>query len=189
MFDQKEDAFTRRPEARKITATQEEQMNNKQQSHPKKISAKLFCLTGAAAIFLMAPVSLLAGETPSLQEKVNINIQQACPSIAGLAADNKEVKEFTHALHAEKYLKGKSGFSAIPYTDDFTCAACHQGAKTAEEISGADKCERLTASIGAGGGAAEYKKQMHAVCMDCHKNMAKAGEKSGPSKCNECHGK
>ncbi|MFH1217141.1 MAG: cytochrome c3 family protein [Pseudomonadota bacterium] len=164
-------------------------MFNKQNSHPKKFSSKLLSLTGAAVFFLMAPVSLMAGDQTALPEKVNINIQQACPSIAGLDADKKEVKEFSHALHAEKYLKGKSAASGLAYTDEFTCVACHQGAKSAEEITGADKCERLTAAITAGGGAGEYKKQMHAMCMDCHKNMAKAGETTGPSKCNECHGK
>ncbi|MFZ5760091.1 MAG: cytochrome c3 family protein [Thermodesulfobacteriota bacterium] len=150
---------------------------------------QLTSLAAAAALFLALPVAATAGEQQSVADKLPINIQQTCPTIAGLAADSKEVMEFTHALHAEKYLKGKSAFSAIPYSDDFTCAACHLGAKTVADISGKDKCERLAESLEAGGGAAEYKKQMHAICMDCHKNMAKANEATGPVKCGDCHGK
>ncbi|RJX36270.1 MAG: hypothetical protein C4531_00160 [Desulfurivibrio sp.] len=147
----------------------------------------LFGSCCALALLLSLPAQLPAAELP---EKTTINVQTSCSQIAGLDPDKKEVKEFSHKLHAEKYLSGKSAFSAHPYTDAFTCAACHVGAKSAEEITGADKCERLTAAVEQGGGPKKYKEMMHAICQNCHKNMQKAGEsKSGPTKCNECHGK
>lgn len=147
----------------------------------------------AVALLLTLPAQLMASEgnsTGQIPEKITINVQASCPQIAGLDADKKEVKEFDHKLHAEQYLIGKSAFATHPYTDAFTCAACHTGAQSAEEIVGADKCERLNTSIEKAGGPKKYKEMMHAICQDCHKNMKKAGEsKPGPTKCNECHGK
>jgi len=146
----------------------------------------------AVAILLTLPGQLMAGEAnPAGQvpEKITINVHATCPQIADLEPDKKEVKEFSHKLHAEKYLIGKSAFAANPYTDEFTCVACHAGAQSGEAITSADKCDRLTAAIQAGGGPKKYKQMMHGICQDCHKNLQKAGEtKSGPTKCNECHG-
>jgi len=147
----------------------------------------------AVAMLLTLPAQLVAGETNptgSIPEKITINVQASCPQMAGLEPDKKEVKEFSHKLHAEKYLIGKSAYAPRPYTDAFTCAACHGGVQSAEAITGADKCQRLTAAIDKEGGPKKYKQIMHAMCQDCHKNIQKAGEsKSGPTKCIECHGK
>lgn len=147
----------------------------------------------AVAILLTLPADpAAAGEANpagQMPEKITINVQASCPQIADLDPDKKQVKEFSHKLHAEKYLLGKSAFAAHPYTDAFTCAACHAGAQSSEAITGADKCQRLTEAIKAGGGPKKYKETMHAICQNCHKNMQKAGEKKpGPTKCNECHG-
>ncbi|MBU0965332.1 MAG: cytochrome c family protein [Proteobacteria bacterium] len=166
---------------------------NKKSAHKKYSLRNLLGSACAVAMLLALPVQLLAGEaTPpgQIPEKITINVQTSCPQIADLDQDKKEVKEFSHKLHAEKYLLGKSAFAAHPYTDAFTCAACHTGAESPEAITGADKCERLTAAIEKEGGPKKYKEMMHAVCQNCHKNMQKAGEsKSGPAKCNECHSK
>jgi hypothetical protein len=147
----------------------------------------------AAAVLLTLPAGLSAGEqkqAAGMAEKVTINIQASCPQIAGLDPDKKEMKEFSHKLHAEKYLLGRSAFAANPYSDEFTCVACHAGAKSKEELLAADKCERLTAAVEAGGGPKNYKQTMHAICQECHKKLEKAGEKAaGPTKCAECHGK
>jgi len=143
----------------------------------------------AVAMLLALPAQLVAGEG-QIPEKITINVQASCPQIAGLDQDKKEVKEFSHKLHAEKYLIGKSAYAAYPYTDAFTCAACHIGAQSPEMIINADKCERLTAAIDKEGRPKKYKQMMHSICQKCHKNMQKAGEsKTGPTKCNECHGK
>lgn len=145
-------------------------------------------VAGAAAFFLALPNALLADEVKQgIPEKIEINIQAVCPEIQGLDADKKKVSNFSHALHAEKYLLGKSSYHAIPYTDDFTCAACHNGATKTEEILEAERCGRVGAAIEADGGGKDYKKQMHSMCIDCHKGMNKAGETTGPTKCNDCH--
>jgi hypothetical protein len=156
----------------------------------KKFSLRTVLGSACAAAMLFAlPAQLMAGEG-QIPEKISINVQTDCPQIAGLDQDKKEVKEFSHKLHAEKYLLGQSAYAAHPYTDAFTCAACHVGAQSPEMISKADKCARLTAAIDQEGGPQKYKEMMHAICQNCHKNMKKAGEsKSGPTKCNECHGK
>lgn len=166
---------------------------NKNPAHKKYTLRTMIGSACAVAMLLSLPANLAAGEenpTGQMPEKITINVQASCPQIADLEPDKKEVKEFSHKLHAEKYLIGKSAFAAHPYTDEFTCAACHAGDQSSEAITGADKCERLTAAIQAGGGPKKYKQIMHVICQDCHKNMEKAGEsKSGQTtKCKECHG-
>lgn len=165
-------------------------------TNPVRRQKKMYRLIGtvaAAAMLLTLPAGLSAGEekqAAAMTEKVTINIQASCPQIAGLEQDKKEVKEFSHKLHAEKYLPGRSAFAASPYSDEFTCVACHTGAQSKEGLLAADKCERLTAAVEAGGGPKNYKQTMHAICQECHKKMQKAGEKAaGPTKCAECHGK
>lgn len=152
---------------------------------PKKKLFTFFCSTAAAAtFFMMLPQGLLAEELP---EKMDINVQASCADIPGLAADKKKVSGFSHKLHAEKYLIGKSSFHTTPYTDDFTCVACHAGAQSKDELTQADSCARISAAIEAGGGAKNYKKQMHSMCIDCHKGMKKAKETTGPTSCKACH--
>lgn len=165
-------------------------MTKKYSPSSKKKLAAFICSAGAAAFFLIMPNGLLAEEckTPT-PEKIEINIHATCSEIPGLPADTKKTSDFSHKLHTEKYLMGKSGFHSTPYTDDFTCVACHNGATSQEEITGADRCDRLTAAVSGQGGGENYKKQMHSMCVDCHKNMKKAGETTGPTKCTDCHKK
>ncbi|MCB2180892.1 MAG: cytochrome c family protein [Desulfobulbaceae bacterium] len=143
------------------------------------------CSAGTvASLMLIQPGGLLADESKqAIPENVDINIQATCPDLAGLSADKKEVKNFSHKLHVEKYLLGESAYHSTPYTDDFTCAACHLTAKSQEEILGSAPCDRLSATID----ARNYKKQMHSMCLDCHKGMKKAKEATGPTSCKECH--
>lgn len=140
----------------------------------------------AAALFLVQPLNLAAagGEVP---ETLDINIQTSCPDIPELSEDKKMVTGFSHKLHAEKYLPGKSAAAGMEYTDDFTCAACHSGAQSREELTGADRCQRLTEEVATWGGGKKYKNGMHGLCKDCHKNLEKAGQATGPTKCKECH--
>lgn len=139
----------------------------------------------------MLPSAAAASETSiRVPEQITINIQESCaPLREEVGKDNKEVRSFSHALHATRYLKGKNAYATSPFTDDFTCAACHLGAGSAEEIGKQEKCERLTTMITANGGGKQYKKLMHGICIDCHKNAAKAGEQAGPSACSSCHAK
>lgn len=159
----------------------------------KKIFFKALFQTGAAvalATLIFHPsMTNEAWAADEIPEKVDINIQSTCPDIADIKADKKKVTAFTHTLHAEKYLLGKSAYSSNPYTDEFTCAACHVGTQATSDIIGTDTCDRLTTAITAAGGGKDYKKQMHGMCRDCHKKMKKATEATGPTKCKECHGK
>ncbi|MBI5559250.1 MAG: cytochrome c3 family protein [Deltaproteobacteria bacterium] len=166
-------------------------MNGNQATANKNLRG-LLVAGGTVAMLLVAPGTLFAaGEsrTGQMPEKTDINIQASCPQITDAGPDSKEVKGFSHKFHAEKYLPGKSGFSANPYPDAFTCGACHAGATSREEITAADQCRRLAAALKASGTGKDYRQIMHATCQECHKNMEKAGETSGPVKCNECHGK
>ncbi len=160
------------------------------ETQKKKTFFRSLYQTGAAAalaVLLTQPIATNAAWAGEIPEKIDINIQATCPDIAGIKADKKKVTAFTHALHAEKYLKGKSAYSSTPYTDEFTCAACHVGAKAAPDITGTDKCDRQTTVISGAGGGKDYKKQMHGMCIDCHKKMKKATETTGPTKCKACH--
>lgn len=152
----------------------------------------LIGLTCAATILMSGQTGAKAGEHPRKQtmpEKIEVNIQAACPQIADLEQDKKKVNDFNHKLHAEKYLIGKEVYSTNPYSDSFTCSACHLGSPNEQSIIGGDKCERLSSVIEKSGGAKKYKQTMHAICQDCHKKAQNAGDKSGPVKCSECHTK
>lgn len=160
----------------------------------KSLKQNLFKLilpaAGVAALFIALPNTLPAEESKQvIPDKLEINIQAVCQDLPGLDADKKKVGDFSHALHAQKFILGKSGYHSTTYADEFTCAACHTGATSPEEIAEVDRCERIGLTLEASGGAKEYKKQMHAMCIDCHKSMNKAGEKTGPTKCNDCHSK
>jgi hypothetical protein len=167
----------------------EENMNYNPVRRQKEIGRLLG--TAAAALLLALPAATLAGEAKpggAVPEKITINIQASCPQIADLDEDKKEVKDFSHRLHAEKYLSGRGSFAASPFSDEFTCVACHAGAKSKQDLMAADRCERLSAAVAAGGGPKNYKQTMHGICQECHKRMQKAGEKAaGPTKCADCH--
>ncbi len=152
----------------------------------------LIGLICAATILMSGQTGVLAGEQSKKQtipEKIEVNIQASCPQIAGIEEDKKKVNEFNHKLHAEKYLIGKEVYSTYPYSDSFTCTACHPGSVNEQSIIEGDKCERLSAVIEKNGGAKKYKSMMHAICQECHKKAQKAGQQSGPVKCLECHTK
>ncbi|MBW1671980.1 MAG: hypothetical protein JRJ40_11410, partial [Deltaproteobacteria bacterium] len=68
-------------------------------------------------------------------EVVNINLQAKCPSMQGLPEDLKDVKRFNHKAHAKEYLKGNASFATVQYDGNFTCAACHPGTSSQDEIS------------------------------------------------------
>ena len=162
-----------------------------QESRKKKNLCKSLYQTGAAvamAALLFHPfVPAEAWATDTIPEKIDINIQATCPDIADIKADKKKVVAFNHILHAEKYLIGKSAYSQNPYTDEFTCAACHLGSQAANDIIATDKCDRQATAISAAGGGKKYKKLMHGMCIDCHKKMKKAQEATGPTSCKACH--
>lgn len=147
-------------------------------------------LKGAAltlTAFMLFQAPLLAADQANTPETIDINIQATCPELPDIAKDKKEVKNFKHAAHAE-YLKGNQQFSAHPYTDDFTCAACHLGAGNQAAIVSQPACDRLGNTINANGGGKNYKKFIHGICVSCHKQMKKAKKATGPTSCKKCHG-
>ncbi len=139
--------------------------------------------------FMLFQTPLWAADQEKIPETVDINIQAVCPDLPGLARDKKEVKGFSHAAHAGKYLQGNQEFSDRPYTDTFTCTACHPGAASKSAITSQQPCERLAHALDANGGGKNYKKFIHGTCLTCHKKMKKAKKKSGPTSCKQCHGK
>lgn len=143
-------------------------------------------LTLAAVMLFQTP--LLAADQEKIPDTIDINIQATCPDLPGLTKDKKEVKGFKHAAHAE-YVKGNQEFANRPYTDAFTCAACHPGTTDQATIINQPAGERLANTIGANGGGKNYKKFIHANCVDCHKKMKKAKKTTGPTSCKQCHSK
>jgi len=125
----------------------------------------------------------------SLPETIDLNLQQTHPDIAGLPGDKRHVNGFSHKKHAEEYLKGNAQFSANPYDDALTCAACHPGAKSGEAVMAEDSGKRLEAALDAAGGAKKMKNYFHATCLSCHKAMKKAKKATGPTNCKGCHGR
>ena len=159
-------------------------------SAPRKTGKGRIYLAGAAtAIFMLATsVSFADSLVAQIPETLDINIQVSNPEL-GVGKDKKAVTGFSHRLHAQKYLIGQSAYAANAYTDEFTCAACHAGAKEVKDIVAVKKSERLAAAIEAEGGVKKYKNMMHATCLDCHKKMKKAKNTTGPTSCKGCHGK
>ena len=139
-----------------------------------------------AGVLCAGALTVSAGEAPATLE---INLQATCPSIAGLPEDKKMVKEFTHKAHAEKYLKGNGKYSHNPYKDEFTCVACHSGAKDAGEITKENVCEGFERAFKETGGAKKFQNYFHKTCKGCHKAMKKDGKKTGPVSCKGCHKK
>lgn len=163
----------------------------------KRAKGSMVFMTGASiaaicgAIVLTVPRGVLAeaGADRQIPETLAINLQKQCPDIKGLPADKKSVKAFTHAKHAAEYLKGKEKFSKVPYTDGFTCAACHAGARTPDEITPETVCDAMSAELEKTGGARKMANHFHNTCKACHSAMKKAGEKTGPVSCKGCHGR
>ncbi len=130
--------------------------------------------------------SVSAGEIPAT---LDINLQASCPAISGLPKDKKMVKDFSHKAHAEKYLLGNEKYSPVPYTDEFTCVACHAGAKDANSITKDLVCQGFETAFEQEGGAKKFQNHFHKTCKACHKAMKKDGKATGPVSCKGCHKK
>lgn len=140
-----------------------------------------------STIGLFAAVTIVeAGTTP---ETLDINLQKQCSSIKGLPKDRKTVKAFSHEAHARNYLKGNEKYSLTPYTDEFTCSACHVGAKDQASLDKDAVCSGFDDAFEGYGGSAKFQNFFHKSCKGCHKAMKKDGLKSGPVSCKGCHGK
>jgi len=157
-----------------------------EQTQQKKSTRILPCL-GAAVLFVcFTTINAWAG-TMAVPETLNLNMQVNHSDIEGLPKDVKSVNNFSHAKHANQYLKGNSAYAATPFKDDFTCAACHLGSESRESITGSNPRERIMAALNAEGGPQKLKSYFHGICRTCHNNMKKAGIATGPSKCSGCH--
>ena len=136
---------------------------------------------GLGIFALAACEAAAAGPAAPMPETLTLNLQERCPDVGKAGKDAKKVVNFSHKRHAAEYLPGNAAYSATPYTDAFTCVACHAGAEKPEAIQAGAACGRVEA------GTPDVKKTYHGLCLDCHKNMAKAGKKTGPESCKECH--
>ena len=158
----------------------------KQDPIPK--SKKIVAWIGAASIALCFSAINTSAETQTnFQESINLNIQANHAGIKGLPKDKKSVNNFTHQKHANEYLKGISKHASKPFTDDFTCKACHQGSANRDELMKSIPQERLLEALNSKGGPKKVKNYFHGICLDCHKSMKKAELVTGPTKCNDCH--
>ena len=144
----------------------------------------------AVVLALALPVGLAArGEEPvEVPDTLDINIQAAAPLVEGLPPDTKSVPGFSHRRHAEEYLKGAEEYSRFPYTDEFTCAACHHTATSPREAGSCLSCKTADRMIAAVGGPKRVKNLFHDTCRSCHRAMAEAGKETGPTRCKGCHG-
>jgi hypothetical protein len=153
----------------------------------------LFGVLAVVCLLLMGTQTPIMADNGSAEEEftevVDINFQAKCPSMPGLPEDRKDVKGFNHKAHAKEYLKGNSSFSGAQYDDNFTCAACHPGSSSQDEIFKEPACDRLSGVLAAAGGPKNLKKYYHETCLGCHKNMHKAKKTTGPVKCKGCHTK
>ncbi len=113
-------------------------------------------------------------------EFIDINIQAKCPDMAGLKKDTKSVKHFSHKAHIDAIKKEGKGF---------VCATCHQDAKTEEDITGAERCNRIQKELEKTGGPAKLKDHFHNQCLKCHKELKKEQKPTGPTSCKGCHGR
>lgn len=143
----------------------------------------LYCL-----VSLLLSSQLATAETGrTAPETIDLNAQANFPAMAGLPADKKSVKSFSHAAHASRYLKGNAAYAAAPFQDDFTCKACHQAYGAEEELLIAAPEARLATALETQGGAGNLKNYFHSICLQCHKNMKKAAIATGPTDCKGCH--
>jgi len=154
-----------------------------------KHSLTFLCSIALGAVLFSPPTGGTA-QARDIPPTININTQLNLPGIAGLPKDKKHVNSFSHQKHAETYLKGKAKFSSNPYTDEFTCAACHPGSTSREDLLSASPSTRLGEALNKQGGPKKLKKYFHGICRSCHKKLHKAGLKSGPTNnCKDCHGR
>ncbi len=144
----------------------------------------------AVVLALALPLGVPAGaeEPVKVPDTLDVNIQAAAPPLEGLPPDTKSVPGFSHRRHAEEYLKGAEEYSRFPYTDEFTCAACHHTATSPREAGSCLSCKTADRMIAAVGGPKRVKNLFHDTCRSCHKAMEKAGKKTGPTRCKGCHG-
>jgi hypothetical protein len=153
----------------------------------------LFGVLAFVCLLLMGMQAKIMAENLGAEEGfievMDINLQAECPSIQGLPVDHKDMKGFNHKAHVKEYLTGNSSFSGAQYDDNFTCAACHPGTSSQDEIYREPVCDRLSGALAAAGGPQNLKKYYHKVCLECHKNMHKAEKTTGPVKCKGCHTK
>jgi hypothetical protein len=151
----------------------------------------LFGVLSVVCLLLMGMLTKIMADDSSAKEGfaevMDINLQAGCPSMQGLPEDLKDVKGFNHTAHAKEYLKGNASLAAVQYDGNFTCAACHPGTSSQDEISGEPVCDRLSGALAAAGGPQNLKKYYHETCLGCHKNMHKAEKATGPVKCKGCH--
>ena len=159
-------------------------MQRKKTAHHKLIS-RINC--GTLGALLIAGNVYAASAAYAIPEKITINSQANQAAIASLPKDSKDVKDFSHLKHTEIYLKGQAEFSSVPFTDDFTCSACHLGAASSDQINNIPAAERLSQSLDQAGGPQNLKKYYHDICLNCHKAMKKAQKTTGPSSCKGCH--
>ena len=149
-----------------------------------RIKGSLKALTCSVVLVFGLGTMSHAGMVP---DAVDINLQKTCSSIKGLPKDKKMVKGFSHKAHAETYLKGNEKYSITPYTDEFTCTACHTGAKAVADLAGDGVCSGFQAAFEAHGSPAKFQNYFHKTCKGCHKAMKKDGLKTGPVSCKGCH--
>ncbi len=152
----------------------------------------LGALAMAGALMLGGWVPVMAGPVSvksGIPETLDLNVQKMCPGIKGLPRDRKQVRAFSHRAHALEYLKGNEQYSTRPYTDEFTCSACHEGASSIAGIEGVPACEQLEKELMKAGSIKNPSKYFHKTCKSCHKKMKKAGKTTGPVSCKGCHGR
>ncbi len=133
--------------------------------------------------FLMAGLSS-ASLAAAMPDSVDINLQESYPALAETAKDTKSAPAFSHGKHAEIFLKNNSSHAGTPYTDQFTCVACHAGVSDAGEIGTETARQKQITAVQAAGSVKNY---MHGICLDCHRSMKKATATSGPTSCKACH--
>lgn len=115
------------------------------------------------------------GHGETIPDKVDINLQQSNPALAGQWQDKKAVKEFAHLAHIETLKKDRG---------QDVCLVCHKEVDDRAAIMANDrKAKQQEAVIIAGG----VKKYMHGQCLACHKTLQKQKETTGPTSCKGCH--
>ncbi len=144
------------------------------------------CAIALASLAILTGATGSIAETTALPDPVTINTQSLITELEGMPKDKKSVNSFTHAKHATTYLIGNSKYTK-PYSDDFTCLACHPGTTSPEQIAATPPAARLTAALEINGGPKKLKKYFHGICLTCHKAMKKENKATGPTSCKGCH--
>lgn len=137
------------------------------------------------AAFLVAGLSMSSAcLAAAMPDSVDINLQESYPALTETSKDTKNAPAFSHGRHAEIFLKNNSSHAGTPYTDQFTCVACHAGVTEVEEIGTEAARQKQIMAVQAAGTVKNY---MHGICLDCHRSMKKAAAPSGPTSCKACH--